>query len=208
MLRRTLPLLIVLLATTTASAAWYPSIETGAVRLEVGQTTTVGVRAIWTGIWLMPWTPWIFESTNPQVARVTGEMPDSRRGEMLITALRPGRADAVIQGWSHFYRVEITVVCGNEPPIAAANPNTVVTTGVPLLLRANTPIADRTTFTWYHGRTGDMSFPIGQSGPEIVYVTRDPGRHYVWAMATTPCSTSTTEFAIDAHPAKRRTSRP
>jgi hypothetical protein len=208
MLRRSLLLLGLLFLAANASAAWYPRLDTGAVRLEVGETTTVGVHAIWTGLWIVSWRPWYFESTNPSVARVTGEMPDSRPGEMRIAALKPGRADAVIEGWTHFYRVEVTVVCGHEDPIAPASPIITTTTRTPIALRAVSNIADRFTFTWYHGRTGDTSFPIGQSGPEIVYVTNNPGEHHVWVMATSPCSTSTTEFTIEARPARRRTSRP
>lgn len=207
MMRRSLLLLTLLFTAATASAAWYPSLETGALRLEVGQSRTVEVRAIWTGTWLVPWSPWNFESTNPGVARVTGSMLDSRPGQMYITALKPGRADAVLQGWTHFYRVEVTVVCGHEDAIAPATPLVTTTTATPVALRAVTDIADRFTFTWYHGRTGDTSFPIGQSGPEIVYVTNDPGEHHAWVMATSPCSTSTTEFTIDARAPRRRTSR-
>ncbi len=207
MMRRSILTLALLLAATTASAAWYPRLDTGAVRLEVGETTTVGVHAVWTGIWIVPWNPWYFESTNPSVARVTGEMLDARPGEMRITALKPGLADAVIEGWTHFYRVEVTVVCGHEDSVAAARPIVTATTGVPIALRAVSNIADRQTFTWYHGRTGDMTFPVGQSGPEIVYVTNDPGLHHVWVMATSACSTSTTEFLIDAKAPRRRASR-
>jgi len=207
MMRRRVLVLLLVSTASTASAAWYPALETGAVRIEVGQTTTVGVRAIWSGIWLVEWHPWFFESTNPSVASVTGQMLDSRPGAMVITGLTPGRANGVIQGWSHSYRVEVTVVCGSEENVAAVNPYVVATTRVPITLRALTPHASRTAFTWYHGRTGDMTYPIGQSGPEIVYVTDDPGPHYAWVLATTACSSSTAEFLIDAKPPKRRTSR-
>ena len=207
MTRRSILTLALLFAATNTSAAWYPSLETGALRLEVGQSRTVEVRAIWTGIWLVPWSPWTFATTNPSVARVTGRMLDSRPGLMIITARAPGHADAIIEELTRYYRVEVTVVCGQEDPIAAARPAITTTTGVPIALRAVSNIADRQTFTWYHGRIGDMTFPIGQSGPEIVYVTNDPGEHHVWVMATSACSTSTTEFVIDANPPRRRTSR-
>jgi hypothetical protein len=207
MMRRSIVTLALLFAATSASAAWYPSLETGALRLEVGQSRTVEVRAIWAGIWVIPWTPWNFASTNPSVARVTGDMPDSRPGLMRITALKPGFANAIIEGMSPYYRVEVTVVCGHEDSISAARPIVTATTGEPIALRAVSNIADRQTFTWYHGRTGDMTFPIGESGPEIVYVTNDPGEHHVWVMATSTCSTSTTEFVVEAKPPRRRTSR-
>jgi hypothetical protein len=207
MMRRSLLALLLLGLTSSASAAWYPRLEKTGVLLEVGQSTTVEVYAVWTGIWLVPWTPWTFQSTNPRVASVTGEMPDSRKGLMVITAREPGRANAVISGLSDYYRVEVTVVCGNEDSVVAASPTLTATTGTPITLRAYTPHANRTTFAWYHGRTGDMSFPIGQSGPEIVYVTDDAGPHSVWVLATTSCSSSTAEFLIEARPPKRRPSR-
>lgn len=207
MMRRSLAALLLLSLASTASAAWYPRLETGALRLEVGESATVGVTAVWTGIWIVPWSPWVFESTNPRVALVSGEMPDSRPGQMRITALEPGTANAVIRGWTDFYRVELTVVCGQEERVTAASPYVETRIGTAVSLRAVTPIANRTTFAWYHGRTGDMTYPIHQAGPEIVYVTDDPGLHSVWVMATTPCSTSTTEFVIDAKPPKRRSSR-
>jgi hypothetical protein len=207
MMRRALVALFLVLAASTASAAWYPSLETGAILLEVGETQTVGVRAIWTGLMIVPWQPWVFSSTNASVARVTGEMLDSRPGQMRITGLAPGRADGVILGWSHYYRVEVTVVCGREDAVQAAPGRHAAVTGVPITLRAVTPIADRTTFTWYHGRVGDTSFPIPQSGPEIVYVTGDAGPHYAWVLATTACSSSTAEFQIDAVNPRRRGAR-
>ena len=199
MMRRFLLALLLLGPTSSASAAWYP-------RLEKTESCSRSGRA--RRFWLVPWTPWYFQSTNPRVARVTGEMLDSRAGLMVITAREPGRANAVISGWSDYYRVEVTVVCGNEENVAAASPSLTATTGVPITLRAFTPHSNRTTFTWYHGRTGDMSYPIGQSGPEIVYVTDDAGLHYVWVLATTSCSSSTAEFLIEARSPRRRPSRP
>jgi hypothetical protein len=205
-MRRLLLLLLVLVA-PVASAAWYPSLETGALNLRVGQSATVQVRAIWTGTWIVPWSPWYFESTNPGVARVTGSMLTSQPGTMYITALAPGRTNAYIQNWSDFYRVEITVTCGSESPVQAAEARQATKVGEAVTLRALTPIATRTTFTWYHGRIGDTSMPIAASGPELVYATDDPGVHYAWVLATTPCSSSTAEFEIEAITPKRRASR-
>jgi len=208
-MRRWMAMLAFCSVATTASAAWYPELETGAVRIGVGQTVTVRVRAIWTGLWILPWTPWVFDSTNPSVARVEGRMDSSHPGEMRITGVSPGRASAFIHGWTHtdFYRVEVTVVCLPEEPVQPARARQTAKAGQPILLQAQTPIASRTTFAWYHGRIGDMSFPIGQSGPEIVYVTDDPGSHYAWVLASTPCSSSTAEFEIDAYRPKRRGAR-
>jgi hypothetical protein len=207
MMRRALLALFLVSVASSASAAWYPSLETGAILLEVGETQNVGVRAIWTGLMIVPWQPWVFASTNPSVATVSGEMLDSRPGQMRITALRPGRADGIILGWTNYYRVEVTVVCGRENAVQAAPSRQTAVVGVPISLHAVTPIAERTTFTWYHGRVGDTSFPISQSGADVVYVTDDAGPHFVWVLATTPCSSSTAEFQIDAVNPRRRGAR-
>lgn len=204
MIRRALVLAASFVFATAASAAWYPSIDPTYVRVEVGQTKTATVRAIWTGIWVIPWTPWVFVSSNPSVAQVAGRMDNSLPGTMYITGVKPGNALATIDGWTSFYSVDIDVVCGREDPIQAALPQQHTLINVPVALRALTPIANRTSFTWYHGHIGDLSHPINGSGFEIPYVTNDVGAHYAWVLATTPCSQSMAEFRIDAHAPKRR----
>jgi hypothetical protein len=204
MMRRSVPALFLLLIASTASAAWYPALDGNIARIQVGETVTVRVRAIWTGLMIVPWTPWIFESSNPSVIRVDGAMYSSTPGEMRITGISPGHGLALIRPMSSFYNVDVTVVCGQESAVQAAEVRQTVKTGEPVALRALTSIADRTTFTWYHGHIGDTSFPIGQSGPEVVYITDDPGLHSAWVLATTSCSSSMAEFQIDAVAPKRR----
>jgi PKD domain len=199
--------ILLIFAAMPAAAAWYPKMETGAVRIQVGETTTVRVVPVWTGIWLVPWHPWVFDSTNPAVARVEGRMDTSWPGEMRITGVRPGRANGVIQGWTDFYRVEVTVVCASEVPVQAAPVQQTVKAGESVVLQAQTPIASRTTFTWYRGRVGDQSSPLAQSGPEITLVAEKPGTQYAWVLATTACSSSTAEFTIDAVVPRRRSAR-
>ncbi len=206
-MRRWIVVLVLLSLAATASAAWYPSLEDNLVRLEVGQSVTVTVRAVWTGLMVVPWTPWIFESSNPDVARVQGQMLDSRPGVMRITGVSPGRAQGLIRPTSTFYRVDVTVVCGKEDAVQPATAWQTTKPGEPVTLRAVTPIAGRTTFTWYHGQVGDTSAPIAGSGPEIPFATNDAGPHYAWVLATTPCSSSTAEFRIDAVPPRRRSAR-
>jgi hypothetical protein len=206
-MRRIVFALLLLSLSATASAAWYPSLDGNMARIEVGETVTVRVRAIWTGLMVIPWMPWTFESSNPDVARVQGQMLSSQPGEMRITGVSPGHARGLIRPMSAFYSVDVTVVCGKESPIQAAEPQQTAKTGEAITLRAVTPIANRTTFTWYHGLVGDMSAPIAGSGPEIAFATNDPGTHYAWVLATTPCSSTTAQFEIDAVSPRRRSAR-
>lgn len=197
-------LVVTLLFAWNASAAWYPKLDGNLVRVEVGETVKVRVSAAWTGFSVVPWTPWIFESSRPDVAQVDGAMLNSQPTHMRITGLRPGHATGMIRPWSSYYSVDVTVVCGQESPVQAAEPRQATKIGEAVALRAVTPIAARTTFTWYHGLVGDMSAPIAGSGPEIPFATNDPGQHHAWVLATTPCSSSTAQFTIDAAAPKRR----
>ena len=206
-MKRSLVVLALCSLATTASAAWYPKLDGNLVRMEVGETVKIRVSAVWTGLWLVPWTPWIFESSRPDVIQVEGAMFNSQPADMRITALRPGEAKGMIRPWSTFYSVDVTVVCGNESPVQAAEPRQTTKIGEAVALRALTPIAARTTFTWYHGQVGDLSAPIAGSGPEIAFATNDAGPHYAWVLATTPCSSSTAQFTIDAVSPRRRTAR-
>lgn len=214
MFRRVLAFVPLLVLASPAWAFWRPHFVPDLVKVEVGKTETVMVHADWpSGISLYSYH-WKFVSEDPSIAVVEGEReflwPEkiSRGGEMRITGVRPGQILGYVDGippeQSAMY---IWVVCGAEDPIQAAAPEQIAATREPIALRALTPIANRTTFTWYLGRTGDTSRPISASGPEIAFVTNDIGTHYAWVLATTPCSSSSAEFRIDAHAPRRRAVR-
>lgn len=193
-----------LAAASSASAAWHPRFDEGYVRVLVGETRTVAVHAVWTGIWIVPWQPWVFYSTNPNVARVEGRMDSSRTGYPEITGVKPGSAQLQIEGWSEYYKVYIDVACGQEDPVQAAVGELDIRVGESVQLHAVTPIAWRTTFQWYRGRTGDTSRPLSALGPKATFTPQETGTEYAWVLATTPCSSSTAEFAIDVHGLRRR----
>ena len=197
----------VFLAVLLAAAACRPGPDRTNVTLNVGDTEFVHVAAEGPGGYFDG--PWFFASNDDSIIRVTGRMTEPwPPGVMRITGLRPGKATARIENESETLgQVAVTVRCGAEPPIQPAEPRQTMKTGDVIALRAVTSLADRTTFTWYLGRLGDASFPIHQAGPEIAFATKEPGEHHVWVMATTPCSTSTAQFVIDAMAPRRRTSR-
>ena len=204
-MKRLVLLAALLLLAATASAAWYPVAEPGYLRLKVGESGTIHVRAVWTGIWVLPWTDWIFDTTNRHVATAEGRMTSSRPYDVTVTANHPGWADLTVSGFNWTY-ASIEVVCGSEDPVQAVQGSVLATIGRPVTLEAFTPIAARTTFTWYRGRIGDASSPLPGSGPKIVFTPRSASEA-VWVLATTPCSTSMAEFRVTSHASKRRATR-
>jgi hypothetical protein len=189
---------------------WTAQPEVSAVRVLVGQTVRVRVKAyqlyLSGGIEFRPLT---FKSGNRRIIEVTGRMPVPETNYIQITGVRPGKAHALMVWADDSIRgaVEATVVCGKEPAIQTAQPHQTTKVGTPVMLRAETRIAERTTFTWYRGLVGDMSEPLAASGPELELTTSEPGLQHAWVMATTPCSSSTAQFAIDVVAPKRRSAR-
>ena len=204
-MKRLVLLAALLLSATTASAAWYPVAEPGYLRLKVGESGTIRVRAVWTGIWVLPWTDWTFDTTNRHVATAEGRMTSSRPYDVTVTANHPGWADLTVSGFNWAY-ASIEVVCGDEDPVQAVHDSVLSTIGRPVTLEVITPIAPRTNFTWYRGRIGDASSPLEGSGPQIVFTPRS-ATEAVWVLATTPCSTSMAEFQVTSHASKRRAMR-
>ncbi|HEX6088094.1 MAG TPA: hypothetical protein VF266_26425 [Thermoanaerobaculia bacterium] len=211
-MRRTLLLLLVLAAIAPAALGGYyePRFDRRRVTVNVGETTKVRVTAAYV---YFPWipaifTPWDFSSENSSIAQVQGMLDavDSV-GTMLITGRKPGRTYARARPWDSTNVVSVTVVCAAEAPVQAAEPRQSTRPGVPVTLRAVTPVA-QTTFTWYHGRVGDMSAPIAGSGPELVFASHDHGVQHAWVMATTECSSSTAQFEIEVTSPRRRSARP
>lgn len=208
MIRRTLLLLVLVSVATTAAGAWYPVFDPTYVRVEVGETRWVRVRTVWTGIMIVPWSNWYFGSTHPLIAHIDDVMVNSGTKDIAITGVAPGEAGLYLHGYAlNRPYVAVDVVCGVETAIANATPEVKTVPGKGVTLRVETPIADRTAFTWYRGRAGDLSRPLAGEGPQLTWVPPTHGRHQVWVRATTPCSTSTAEFVIDALAPRQRAAR-
>jgi hypothetical protein len=208
--RSTLLVMALLALASSASAAWYPVFQEKAVSVNVGETATLRMTLGYTGLGWPP-TPWMdapFESTDPTVA-ATGDIRFAATPlDIPITGVTPGEAGIYLRGYSsNRPLVTVIVQCGSEPGLVNATPVVQLRVGSVVALRVVTPIADRTSFAWFHGRTGDTTWPIAAVGPEIAYATNDAGSHHVWVRATTPCSTSTAEFQVDAVNPRRRGAR-
>lgn len=204
--------LVVILAIATlatpALASWWPAWSTREVDLQVGETTIVQIKPTWSG--LVDYgngVHWTFRSDDERVALAYARLDDSKPYDMEITAVGPGIA-LIRQEYngllSDYGWVRILVTCAIEPPVRAAVPVLTTRPGVPVILAAETEIASRTSFVWYHGRQGDRSHRIEASGPVLRFVPETPGTKYVWVEAITPCSISTAEFRIETGLPRRR----
>lgn len=199
-------LLLLLALAPRASAAWLPVRCQNALELKVGETKPARMCVMWSGFSPSPWIDLVFESNNPGVAEARGVMKSSIPIEIPVTAIRPGEA-AITQKNLSWPLVLIFVTCGDEPPIVSATPHVATLVGKPVSLRVETPIAHRTSFAWFYGRTGDRSTPLPGAGPELAWTPPTRGTHYVWVQATTPCSTTSSELRIDAQAPKQRAAR-
>jgi hypothetical protein len=206
-MRFALPALLLL---TLAACGPTPTVDPQKLTVLVGETEYVRVTTKWEYPSTGYHPGWFFTTDRRTIIEVRGSMSSGQPSRLMpVTGLRPGKAGALVIDTNdrELARVDVTVRCGDDPPVQPAEARLTARAGELVALRALTPLTDRTTFTWYLGRTGDTSFPILQPGPEIAFVSDDRGQHHVWVMATTPCSTSTAEFEIDVVPTKRRATR-
>ena len=204
-MRRSLSALLLLALAAPLSAGYYAKAEVDAVTVRVGETVEVRVDALYFPWSVVEFRPIVFESSNPRFIKVTGRMSLPQTSYIRIVGIRPGHVQALFATKEgNAGAVDVTVVCGKEPAIQTAEAQQRAKIGEPVTLRAVSPIAERTTFTWYRGLVGDMSAPIAAAGPELELTPNEPGQHYAWVMATTPCSSSTAQFEIEAFAPKRR----
>jgi hypothetical protein len=204
--KRALVLVALLALATSASAGgWTPVVEPESVRLEIGETRTVTIWGRWSGWMIVPWTNWTFDTTDRNIATADGLMTSSQPHQVSITGVAPGKVYLKVSDFTPTYAT-IDVACGVEDPIHAADPLVVATVGRPVTLKAITPIAHRTSFTWYLGRMSDQSSPLNASGSELSF-TPIAGTQYVWVVARTVCSFSLAEFRVEGRSARQRTVR-
>jgi hypothetical protein len=207
-MRSVLLLLTAFAVAAPVSADWWPSWSPSDVQLAVGETTTVKVRAMWSG--LVDYgggIHWGFRSDNNQVATAFAQIDDQETHEVRIAAIGPGLA-SIRQEWKlglgEVTWVRIVVVCGAEAPVRPAVADVRARIGEPVAIAVLSEIAERTVFHWYLGRVGDLSHPLSASGTEIAFTPTAYGTQYVWVSAITTCSTSSTQFSIDVPLLRRR----
>lgn len=197
---------------TPLAAGWWPKWNPSEVQLVVGETTTVQVHPMWSGIANYDENiNWTFRSDIPSVATASCLVTDTRIHDVRITALTPGAASIrqeTSNGLDAVAWVRINVVCAPEAPVRAAAPVVRGNVGQAVAIEVVSEIAERTRFTWYLGRKGDRSHPLDSIGPRMTFISNAYGSQYLWVSATTPCSVSSTEFRVDvASPRRRAVSR-
>lgn len=196
--RASLVLLALLFAAFPAAASWWPSFSPRTLQLEVGDQTSVEVRAMWSG--LVDYgngIHWTFRSDDSRVATATATVEDSSAHLVPVEAVGPGVARICLGNSSEACYVTIYVHCGDEAPVLAAQPVLRAELHEPVTLSVVTPIAQRTHFTWFRGRMGDRSHPLDAASAEITFAPDAYDTQYVWVSAVTSCSTSSAEFRID-----------
>jgi len=208
-MRATSLALATLLVCAPLSASWWPSWSPSVVRMTVGETTTVQVKAMWSG--LVDYgggVHWSFRSDSPNIATAHVRMDSSAQQDVEIVAVGPGTASIRQEGPTGLLGgtnwVVINVVCGDEPPVRSAAQELRARMGDPVPLAVVSEIASRTMFTWYLGEIGDHSQPLYLSGPAIVFKPEHYGTTRVWVEAHTPCSTSAAQFTVEVPLPKRR----
>ena len=203
-MKRAAFLTLLLAIALPAFAGWWPVFSNTAVNVPVGETETVWVTVHISGF-SVPEVRWDYSSSDPAVA--TAEVFEQTYPRRIdITGVAPGEASLRL-GDGTWQFVGITVTCASEPAVQAGTPVAHVHIGDAVDLVAVSPIAHRSVFTWYEGRTGDDTHPLSATGSVWTFAPTQRGTQYVWVRATTPCSMSSAEFRIDADIPKRRAVR-
>lgn len=208
---RAFSLTLVLLFASVAEATWYPGFNTNWVTLQVGQSETLTVRALWSGLTDYGFSPWTFASDAPNVALVEGRLETTREiANVKITALAEGHARIRLltpAGLEFGPFVEIVVRAeAPAPRIQVSSP--VTTPGHPVVLTALYP--GPATFQWFAGPIGDKSQPItdfSEASRDLIYTPSHTGLHRLWVSVWTPFHLGSAEAVIEVVPARRRTVR-
>ncbi|HEX7831611.1 MAG TPA: hypothetical protein VF787_18290 [Thermoanaerobaculia bacterium] len=210
-MKRVLLLAVLIALAMPVSATWWPTVSPRAIRVAVGETTSVTATAWWSGLTdYGGGINWRFVTPDPDIAKVDTTMTTSGSREVAITGVAPGQTYILyIRNGSlnPSGLADITVYCGDEPAVKPAEALVETKLGDEVTLQAMSSIADRSTFVWYAGELGDTSRAIPFGGTTLTFTPETSGVHHYWVMATTPCSASSTAFEVNVRPLKRRAVR-
>lgn len=205
MIRRAL-ILASLLLSCSAFATWNPSFSPTKVTMTVGETRTISLRAVWSGLTYYEFHPWGCRSDHNSVAIVKGGLDRvDRVGQVEITAVSPGTASIYITqpgtGRSGpFVRITVrpqpvrVTIASSAMTSIVGRPVTLVAIGEPA------PLA----FTWYRGHLGDTAQPLPASEEELTFTPTTPGRYSFWVQAAAQHGVSSAEISIEILPPPRR----
>lgn len=203
MTRRVLLLVTMLSIAAAAQASYYPRLDTDNIPMTVGETQTVGVQAVWSGLVDYGFSPWRFTSDDPHVAFVEGGKEElGKPGAIRITALAPGIAHVRMGDAGPYATI---VVAGNYPPPQIALSSRVVTPGQPVTLTAIFPYP--AFFIWYEGSLGDQSNAFSGANATTYTPPQAPGTYHVWLLVMTSTWTGMSEVAIEVVEPRRRAAR-
>jgi hypothetical protein len=154
--------------------------------------------------------PWhvVFKSDDNTVAIVDGEFKSpSVSANVTVRAWRPGTAHVVSTAIGNGTWPLATIEVFPAPIFVAESPRIATTVGQPVVLRIITDLSPSQTFSWYRGRSGDISHPLPGNGPECAFAADAAGTFFAWAMAVAPFGTNTAEFRIDVVQRRRSVRR-
>ena len=197
--------LVLLVFATPLAASWWPAWSTTDIQMYVGDKANVTVIPTWSG--LVDYgngVHWTFASDNPKVATGEVRLDSALPKDFDITAVSPGVAH-IHSDASNWNYVTIRVICpeSHATIAVAAEPVVYAERGREVHLTVVTESANHAAFQWYLGKIGDTSHPIGGSSSEMTYIPDSYGSQYVWAEATTPCSTAHVQFRVDVYARQR-----
>ena len=212
---RRLVLLVFLFYAVAAEAGYHPEFSRSYVALRPGETYTLTVRKVWSGLTDYGFEGWTFGGDNESVAHVAGGiLKEERTGEVKVEGLAPGVVHIYMRnrdGTLNSVRY-VTVAVIEDPvftDVHIAGPRTLrvgeqaTYTAIPSDLNA--------TYQWYSGALGDVTAPIA-TGPEMHFTPTIPGTGGFWLMVITPRSLATAAFNVtilgpDDQPPRRRSVR-
>lgn len=206
--RRALLLAVLALLLTSFSAFAYEEarLNPTSLVLRVGESSDVWVSVH--HLSGLNYTMWgfSFHSDREDIAALDGTLDYAHpvwSGSIHVMALAPGTANIV--AGSHVYAT-VEVVCGLVEPLRALAPVITVKKGETVKLSVTTPPEPGRVMQWYVGRIGDTTRPLAASGTgaDLEITPTNPGTHFVWASAKSPCASSTAEFRIDVLASRRR----
>jgi hypothetical protein len=201
MIRRAL-ILASLFLSCSAFATWNPSFSSTNERMTVGETRTIFLRAVWSGLTYFQFNPWVCVSDSEDVAVVKGGLNRlGTVGEVTITAVGPGTAYVNLRGHRWGF---VKIVVLPQPVRVTIAPSAMTSiVGRPLTLVAIGEPAPL-TFTWYRGHLGDTARPLPASAEELTFTPTTPGRYSFWVSAAAAHGVSSAEISIDILPSPRR----
>jgi hypothetical protein len=206
MLKRLAVLIASLLVAASAFAYEEAVLSPAEPTIYVGGWSDIGVQVHHvSGLNYMMWG-FTFTTDRPDVIDLAGtlhyEYPNWS-GTILVRGRAPGVA-TIFSGTKEY--AHVTVRCLGEEPVRALTPVVTVKKGEPVRLSVSSTAAGR-ALLWYSGRIGDISHPLAGSGVDLDVTPTVGGTQYVWVLAYTVCSSSSTEFRLDVTVPRRRASR-